>query len=636
MINAIWLEANWKKGLWITNFAMAALVWGLAWVDIYQMQMPGVMTLVHLIQFLVLGASGFALYKENVVSQRIMNMAMNHKAVIALKRNDFDGFKKAVLADKAIVKTLFSNGNSLLGAAAYHGNSKMVQFLMEQGADITALTTTGNSPLAEAAFSASNLTYELIRKKLTDAQVSQIAHTMGISELFFAAYEGKVEKVKQLATRANVNQGILNGVTPLHLAVLGTRNAEVIELLVNLGANPNAICHLAIRDEGVDVVEAQGFSPSMLAVLFKDADLALFFYSRNHDLRANDREKDHVMLACELGVVKYVDALMDDYDWTRKDRHNKTALDYAKQVGNQSLVNKINHHLSQATSSSSPSSKSKNVNATLNSSKNLNISNDQIEAQIAMSLEGLVGFDNFIQNLSHEVGDFLRKQPGESKGVVVWGDASVGKTEFAQRLAGLKQNFNIPGLNLDGVEVKYIACCDGQIDISKEANEAQPKSIIILDEIDKFFNPKSGIVDEAQAKKLRTSIVTNFQNKPIFWIFAGTFHDLRGNNRLNEKELSQVLGTELTSRLDFADWQLPSWSLESLLTAGQHFLNRDQSVVQYDDEGMLILVQQALDSGGGVRMLQKYHDYFKRNASKKGEMVSVTSVEAKQYLQMLK
>jgi hypothetical protein len=291
------------------------------------------------------------------------------------------------------------------------------------------------------------------------------------------------------------------------------------------------------------------------------------------------------------------------------------------------------HSSAHSISNKAPSSAS--ISQISKKQASTSLTKDEVDIHVQMSLEGLVGFDSFIENLSHELYDFLTKQPGASKGIVIWGDSSVGKTELGQRLAGEKQDFNIPGLDLDGVDVKYIACCDGQVDISKEVNEASPKSIIILDEIDKFVVDKSGMVNEALAKGLRTSIVTNFQKKPIFWVFCGTFHDVRGKGKLTEKELSQVLGTELSSRIDFADWRLPSWTTETLLDAGKIFLTKDEEKIDYDDEGLVLLVKQALDSGGGVRQLQNYHDYFKRQASKIGKKICVGKKEVEEYLRKL-
>lgn len=637
MFNVFWLDANWKKLLWILNLILGVTVLALSYVDIYSANISPIVSVFRLFQFILILGSVYGIVKDKNVQEKILKNVMSHPLILALTKSDVENFKRELKSNHSALNISFSNGDSLLRGAGIFGSSRLAELLIKEGAKVLELTRPGISPLFDAAKSGAHDAYNIIRASLNENDFKAMCTKSEISELYFAAYEGNVEVVKKIATHANA-MGNIKGITPLHMAILGKRDRTVIQILVELGADPNSLAPIAIKKESVDLIQPQDFSPSMLSVLFKDEELALFFFARNPKMIASDGDMDHVMIACMLGLGKYVDAVVSDYEWKRRDRHGRTALDYAKQSGHQNLVQKITQSLnSQSTTKSSQSStqnNSKNYNIA-NSNLQQQISKEQVETNIAMSLEGLVGFDNFIDNFSHDLVDFLKKQPGESKGIVVWGDASVGKSELGQRLAGLKQDFNIPSLNLSGVEVRYIACCDTQIDISKEVSEAAPKSIIILDEVDKFFNPKSGIVNESEAKKLRTSIVTNFQNKPIFWIFMGTFHDLRGQNELKERELSQVLGTELTSRLDFADWKLPSWTLESLLTAGQYFLNRDAESVTYDDEAMVILVNQALGSGGGVRQLQKYHDYFKRQAGKKGSQLQVDKAQADAYLKML-
>lgn len=632
-MNVSTLKKNWVKIVWIGNLSLAATVIFLGLIDIYVYEISWVISLLRFGQVLAFFAALIAIKFPNV-----MHNQMYDEASRSIANGDFELFKKIILSNIELANfNKVSNQNivSLLRVAAYYGNSEMVQILLDLGSDPVQLTGKGYSPLLDAAISGNSDSYWKMRNKLTDENVKLICSKMEISELFFSAYEGNIEKVTKMATRGNAKNCINGNISPLHFAVLGKRDKAVIETLVTLGADPAHLAKLNMLKDSAYLFEPQFFSPSLLAVVFKDVELALFFFARGDDTFSHQAgEKDHMMFACELGLLKYIEPLVSKYNWDANDKHGKTALDYAKQAGNNTIVQKVTQLLSSPLQHSNENMIANN-SSMIGNVKAKEVSKEQVLTNIGISLDGLVGLDNLTENLSHELFDFLKKHPGESKGLVIWGDASVGKTELGQRLAGLKQDFNIPGLSLDGVDVKYIACCDGQLNISKEVGEASSKSIIILDEIDKFFNPKSGMVDDAQAKKLRTSIVTNFQNKPIFWIFMGTFHDVRGKNRLTEKELSQVLGTELTSRIDFADWQLPSWTLESLLTAAQSFLNSDLEIVRYEDEGMIALVEQALGSGGGVRQLQKYHDYFKRQASKNESVILVEKTQADEYLKKL-
>ena len=73
MLNMFWVESNWRKLVWILNFSMAALVAVLAWVDIQQTQITGIMTLMHTLQFSLLGLSAYALLKSRILAIEFMS-----------------------------------------------------------------------------------------------------------------------------------------------------------------------------------------------------------------------------------------------------------------------------------------------------------------------------------------------------------------------------------------------------------------------------------------------------------------------------------------------------------------------------------------------------------------------------------
>lgn len=642
-MNAFALDKNWKNLLGVLNISIALLVLGAAYVDINKVEIDGAMFLLRTLSFFALIISAYVLVKPARLKKYISDKAHNHKGFVAIKANNVSEFTEIIKKDKSLASAILSDGLSFLSMAALNGNQQLVKVLIDNGADVLKISQSFNyNPLQFAASSGDVDTYNLIRSKVSDKEREAFCTNAGFSELFFAAFEGQIELVKKLATRANVNNAYAN-FTPLHFALLGTRNKEVIEYLSNLGGDPNLLAMFTLRKDSKDLYPVQNYSPAMLAVLYKDIDLAIFFFTRTNKQNAVDGDKDQMMMACEIGFNKFIDAFLINYNWNRKDKNQKTALDYARSSGHLDLVKKIENHIAAQKSQNSGggsnvsnvSNKNAQKNTLTTSSKAIDITALDIEMKISASLSGMVGLDDFTQNFSHLVESFMKQDPAQSKGIVLWGNSSVGKTEISRRLAGLKSDANVPGLDIDNLDVKYISCFDAQIDIPKEVSEASAMSIFILDGVDKFFNPKSGFVDESQAKKLRASIVANFQNKPLLWIFNGTFQDLRGQNNLTEKILSEVLGPELSSRLEFSDWKLPDWSIESLISACGFQLTRDEKLVEYDDEGIVILAQQALKVNGGVLKLLNYHDFFKREASKSGSLFKVTKGEAESYIKKI-
>lgn len=237
------------------------------------------------------------------------------------------------------------------------------------------------------------------------------------------------------------------------------------------------------------------------------------------------------------------------------------------------------------------------------------ISREEIHDEVALSLRGLVGVEDFIKNFSFELESF-REQKTKSRGIVLWGSSSVGKTEIAKRICGIGGNKG--QVEISGLNFKYIACCDESISPKDIVASSENGTVLFLDEVDKYLSQNSGISNESQVKGLRSSLITNFNSKAIFWVFTGTFSDIRGNNNLSLELLSMALGSELSSRIDFVGWKLKDWTLSSLMKAATFSsLSKDENI-EYAEDALLLLCEYVLKHGGGVRSLERSHESIKR------------------------
>ncbi len=218
-----------------------------------------------------------------------------------------------------------------------------------------------------------------------------------------------------------------------------------------------------------------------------------------------------------------------------------------------------------------------------------------IQRRVRKSMSGLIGLDDFTKQLSLDLQDFL--VGNESRARLFWGEPGTGKTEFAQRLAGQRKGF--PKLKLGDTEVTYVSGVDGKLEIKELVEKLPEKGIIFVDEADKCLDPAAGMVTKPEATQLQHAIVTHFSRKQLYWGFIGTFSSMRGTGKVTYEMLSKTLGAELASRVDFSDWALPNWTLESLLKAvGQSCTKRG---LLYEDDALLSIAKYCLASGGAVR-----------------------------------
>jgi ankyrin len=140
------------------------------------------------------------------------------------------------------------NKATLLHRAAWWGNRKAVEGLIELGADLNAVDERGGTPLHAALQSGCTRYWDVLSGPHWDVLRLLIEHGANVNAgnnekmtaLHGAAGSGHTEAIKLLLDHgANVDATTREKVTPLHCAA-GGGHTEEMELLITRGADPNA------------------------------------------------------------------------------------------------------------------------------------------------------------------------------------------------------------------------------------------------------------------------------------------------------------------------------------------------------------------------------------------------------------
>jgi len=246
----------------------------------------------------------------------------------------------------------------LLFKAIETGNLKLVEEWLNRGAEVNSPNTNGRTPLIFAAY----LRHQKIVELLLDRGAS-IDHkdSHGDTTLMYAMLTGRLDIIKLLLDRkANVDQKNKNGVTALMLAAHKSHE-NVVELLLDRKANINhkdssgATALVCAAGEGCsEVVELLLNRGANIDHKDSDGDTALIAAAdRGHkdivelllNRKANiDHKNKHgvtaLMFAVNNGHKDVVELLLArgaDKN-ARSKNTQRTALDIAKQTGNQEII----------------------------------------------------------------------------------------------------------------------------------------------------------------------------------------------------------------------------------------------------------------------------------------------------------
>ncbi len=210
-----------------------------------------------------------------------------------------------------IVKFLLENGadvnlnrggaTALHMAAIYGGKTEVITLLLENGADINARTGNGYTPLNLAVIGKQKEIAELLIEKGGEINLEN----QNFTQLLFISASGGIKKIADIALKKEVDFFLRteNGDTLLHSASEGGIT-ELAELLLSKGITPEAAniygqtpLHIAARGGYKDIVEL---------FLKKDADIDIQTKNGKTPLHfAREKGHDHIV---ELLAKKGADA----------------------------------------------------------------------------------------------------------------------------------------------------------------------------------------------------------------------------------------------------------------------------------------------------------------------------------------
>ena len=265
---------------------------------------------------------------------------VDHEAIEAIERG-------------ATINARCSDGFSPLHLAAAHRGVRVVELLLEFGADVDAVNSAGETPLIYAAGAGAGLDSNSpsLERLLSAGADINATQEYGQSALHVAALAGKPDALATLLEHEPVLEtGDSGGRTALHYAAIQTATAEPVRLLLGAGLDPNATStdgttplHFAanngsaeasqlLLEAGADAnpINEVGMSPLHYAAPEGGAALIRVLLEHGADPNIRDAEgRTALHIAARQNPLSAVAELLLDAgaDVSVEDRHGNTACD---------------------------------------------------------------------------------------------------------------------------------------------------------------------------------------------------------------------------------------------------------------------------------------------------------------------
>jgi len=238
---------------------------------------------------------------HEAVVRFLLQRGARYDIFTAVARGDLERVQTLVSQDKALLEEE-AGGETPLVWAAEHNRPRILQWLLDQGADADFHNGWEDSALGAAAWKGHTAIVKLLLDAGADPEIGAVEDAYG-TPLHRACWQGNVELVRMLLDRgADINSEDNDHDTPLCFAA-GEGHLDVVAFLLNRGADPN-----------------KG-SPLGRAVIANRLAVA------DRLLEAGAAVGTSLNTAADRGYVAMVERLLEaDFDRDARDDERRTAL----------------------------------------------------------------------------------------------------------------------------------------------------------------------------------------------------------------------------------------------------------------------------------------------------------------------
>lgn len=617
-----WLRKNWRLVPTACCGIFAVLTAALAVAHVYGPDMGSTVSFFRFFLFFAWTGGFAALFMSGKIDDGIQNLLSKYALydgigkLVDAPQKDLDLYRKFTRKVKPYLNENGPSGISALMSAVKCDDHVAARILIEEGANANLPVVIDAKQTLPLDWALRRGTFEMAKLLLQKTKTDEaFLRKYLISPVTVAIAQGNFDFIKN-ATLADLTLVGPEGWQPINFAIALGADKKVIDLFQEKGVKFTGIAKLTMTDGSIFELNPT----EMAAALDRDAHCA-HFISRGAPIYSGRSQLDAVIIAAMRALPLTLNAAEKIYDWDHI-VDGLTAIQWAAKQKHNHIVSLISGFMNKRakvngagaqtnTTATQTLATAQIVTPTAQSpvhgstSRYHQIAESDIREALEMSLTGLVNMSDFTENFAQALFDFNENNPAKSRGIVLWGNASVGKSSVARRIAGVG-SAGTTALKLDGISIHYISCADKNIKISEELKNIPERSVVFLDEIDKFLDPGAGIVSDIEAKRIKMEFVTNYDAKPILWVFLGTFQTVRGSDMLTSGLLHKLLGSELNSRVEVSpDWRLKSWDEQSIFEASTHNIPTEVGKC-FDQESVMHLAEKALEVDGGYREFDKH------------------------------
>ena len=244
-----------------------------------------------------------------------------------------------------------NRGESTLHYAARNGYRHLVEFILDEGADMSSINTEGFTPIEVAMKSGYRSIVELLAAKGAEVSIHIAAYLGDVDQvsgfiesgvyvdtrdkigLTPLAYATNMELAELLLTKgAQVDAKSKTGWTPLH-SVAEAGHVDIAELLIDKGAQ-------------VDVKSRSGWTPLHSAAEAGHIDIAELLIDKGADVNSRYNWGQTPLIWAAQGGHKAVAELLiaRGADINTKDNQGRTALRHAQDKGHYEIVELLKKH----------------------------------------------------------------------------------------------------------------------------------------------------------------------------------------------------------------------------------------------------------------------------------------------------